>query len=136
MNSLNLLKEPSLTPCHHTFCRECIGRMFRVGQKTDGPCPICKTRISRRTIRPALALCELANSFKDFITIYEKELGRAWDEPSTDDDSSDNDGEEEEEGEERIFGGKENNLPNVKVWSTPNSTTSSQVLPPPLTLEL
>lgn len=81
VGSLGVLREPVLTPCYHAFCRECIDQMLRVAQKTDAPCPICKGRLTRRSLLAAGAWDGLVQTFSRLAAALEAETGRKWDDP-------------------------------------------------------
>ncbi len=85
-DSLGILREPVLTPCYHAFCRECIDQMLRVAQKTDAPCPICKGRLTRRSLLAAGAWEGLVQTFGQLAATLEAETGRKWDDPDEEDD--------------------------------------------------
>ncbi|PJF17061.1 Protein BREAST CANCER SUSCEPTIBILITY 1-like protein [Paramicrosporidium saccamoebae] len=68
-----------MTPCHHAFCKNCLERMLRIAQKTDAPCPVCKTRITRRSIREAGDLGEIVTVFGVLAEEYSSKSGHQWD---------------------------------------------------------
>lgn len=68
-----------MAPCQHAFCRACLDQMLRVAQKTDAPCPICKTRIARRSILPGGRWDALAEAFRELASDYQERSGREWD---------------------------------------------------------
>ena len=57
---LDHLKEPQITPeCGHTFCKECILRVF--GKDQEVSCPLCRTKISLHQLHPNRSVEGLLN---------------------------------------------------------------------------
>lgn len=72
---LSVLHAPMQTPCHHAFCKECIERALRVSvEKTNAAfsqqCPVCKAKLSKRSLIMAENLQSLVNGFNVLCKAY------------------------------------------------------------------
>lgn len=61
-----------------------------MAQKTDAPCPICKNRITRRSMATAGTWVGLVETFNALVRTFEEETGRKWDDPDDDNGMTDN----------------------------------------------
>ena len=50
-------RDPVMTPCHHSFCGQCLDRWFRLSKST---CPACRKTISRYNSNPVTLLSFLS----------------------------------------------------------------------------
>ncbi|KAL1922195.1 uncharacterized protein VTP21DRAFT_9734 [Calcarisporiella thermophila] len=68
---LCILQDPHSTTCNHTFCRTCISRSLQ----TRDICPICKTRVTKRSLAPLERMGQIAEVFNEMRAAYEEECG-------------------------------------------------------------
>eukprot|EP00762_Andalucia_godoyi_P007552 ANDGO_00768.mRNA.1 Protein BREAST CANCER SUSCEPTIBILITY 1 homolog len=55
-----LFQIPSITPCSHTFCQECILGAIRLKQE----CPVCKNPVWKRALKPNLQMENIVRHFQ------------------------------------------------------------------------
>jgi hypothetical protein len=58
---LSLLSEAVVTPCGHTFCRDCV--LGWVG--ANASCPLCKQKLTRRQVRDDATIGGLVSAFRE-----------------------------------------------------------------------
>ena len=59
---LDTLKAPLITPCEHSFCRDCI----HLALQHSKLCPVCRQGVaSHRVLRESSVICELASALSE-----------------------------------------------------------------------
>ena len=81
----SFFKDPHMTKCNHAFCKDCILSALRVG--AVGRCPTCRTKCTRREIRPDEMLGKLMGIMQRMASIKLKRAKLA--EINNDDDDGD-----------------------------------------------
>ncbi|CAL6374622.1 unnamed protein product [Bathycoccus prasinos] len=66
---IRLMESPSRTRCAHYFCKKCILDCA----KANGKCPLCKSDVNRREVKPDAMMTEMVELYKKLVVKVVKE---------------------------------------------------------------
>ncbi|NXP04454.1 BRCA1 protein, partial [Thinocorus orbignyianus] len=72
---LDVVKEPVSTKCDHTFCRFCMFKLFSKKKKGVIQCPLCKTEVTKRSLKENSRFKQLIEGLLETIHAFELDTG-------------------------------------------------------------
>ncbi|XP_064030145.1 breast cancer type 1 susceptibility protein isoform X2 [Pogoniulus pusillus] len=72
---LDVVKEPVSTKCDHIFCRLCMFKLFSEKKKGVVECPLCKTEVTKRSLRENSRFKQLIGVLLETIHAFELDTG-------------------------------------------------------------
>ncbi|NXX43540.1 BRCA1 protein, partial [Tricholaema leucomelas] len=72
---LDMVKEPVSTKCDHIFCRLCMFKLFSEKKKGVVECPLCKTEVTKRSLRENSRFKQLIEVLLETIHAFELDTG-------------------------------------------------------------
>ncbi|XP_030321654.1 breast cancer type 1 susceptibility protein [Calypte anna] len=72
---LDVLREPVSTKCDHIFCRFCMFQLFSRKKKAVIQCPLCKTEVTKRSLKGNSIFKQLAEGLLEAIHAFELDTG-------------------------------------------------------------
>ncbi|XP_068023215.1 breast cancer type 1 susceptibility protein isoform X1 [Melanerpes formicivorus] len=72
---LDVVKEPVSTKCDHVFCRFCIFKLFSEKKKGVVECPLCKTEVTKRSLKENSRFKQLIEALLETIHAFELDTG-------------------------------------------------------------
>ncbi|XP_054032637.1 breast cancer type 1 susceptibility protein [Dryobates pubescens] len=72
---LDVVKEPVSTKCDHVFCRFCIFKLFSEKKKGVVACPLCKTEVTKRSLKENSRFKQLIEALLETIHAFELDTG-------------------------------------------------------------
>ncbi|XP_061875416.1 breast cancer type 1 susceptibility protein [Colius striatus] len=72
---LDIVQEPISTKCDHTFCRFCMFRLLSKNKKGVAQCPLCKTEVTKRSLKENSRFKKLVEGLLETIHAFELDTG-------------------------------------------------------------
>ncbi|NXK67452.1 BRCA1 protein, partial [Sylvietta virens] len=72
---LDVVQEPVSTKCDHIFCRFCIFKLISKKKKGVVECPLCKTEVTKRSLKENSRFKQLIEGFLETIRAFELDTG-------------------------------------------------------------
>ncbi|XP_061222971.1 breast cancer type 1 susceptibility protein isoform X2 [Neopsephotus bourkii] len=72
---LEVMKEPVSTKCDHIFCRFCMFKLLSRKKKGVTVCPLCKTEVTKRSLRENSRFKQLIEGLLETIHAFELDTG-------------------------------------------------------------
>ncbi|XP_008939866.1 PREDICTED: breast cancer type 1 susceptibility protein [Merops nubicus] len=72
---LDVVEEPVSTKCDHTFCRFCMFKLLSKKMKEVIQCPLCKTEITKRSLKENSRFKEIIQALLETINAFELDTG-------------------------------------------------------------
>ncbi|NWT88807.1 BRCA1 protein, partial [Lanius ludovicianus] len=72
---LDVVQEPVSTKCDHVFCRFCMFKLISKKKKGVAECPLCKTEVTKRSLKENSRFKQLAEGLLEIIRAFELDTG-------------------------------------------------------------